>query len=46
MSIRSMTAYASGERNTPWGTLGCELRAVNHLFPGLGARRPDELRAL
>ena len=46
MSIRSMTAYASGERNTPWGTLGCELRAVNHRFLELGARLPDELRAL
>ncbi|MGY1408497.1 MULTISPECIES: YicC/YloC family endoribonuclease [unclassified Luteimonas] len=41
-----MTAYASGERNTPWGTLGCELRAVNHRFLELGARLPDELRAL
>ena len=46
MSIRSMTAYASGERNTPWGTLGCELRAVNHRFLELGVRLPDELRAL
>jgi len=46
MSIRSMTAYASGERTTPWGTLGCELRAVNHRFLELGARLPDELRAL
>ncbi|MDH7453199.1 YicC family protein [Luteimonas composti] len=41
-----MTAYASGERNTPWGTLGCELRAVNHRFLELGVRLPDELRAL
>ena len=46
MSIRSMTAYASGERTTPWGTLGCELRAVNHRFLELGVRLPDELRAL
>ena len=46
MSIRSMTAYASGERSTPWGTLGCELRAVNHRFLELGVRLPDELRAL
>src|SRR5690606_28493338 len=30
--IRSMTAYASGERATPWGTLACELRAVDHRF--------------
>jgi uncharacterized protein (TIGR00255 family) len=46
MPIRSMTAYASGERTTPWGTLGCELRAVNHRFLELGTRLPDELRAL
>lgn len=43
--IRSMTAYASGERSTPWGTLGCELRAVNHRFLELGVRVPEELRA-
>ncbi len=46
MSTRSMTAYASGERSTRWGTLGCELRAVNHRFLELGARLPEELRAL
>ncbi|QSX74846.1 YicC family protein [Lysobacter arenosi] len=44
--IRSMTAFASGERVTPWGTLGCELRSVNHRFLELGVRLPDELRAL
>jgi uncharacterized protein (TIGR00255 family) len=44
--IRSMTAYASGERTTPWGTLACELRAVNHRFLEIGLRAPDELRAL
>ena len=44
--IRSMTAYASGERSTPWGTLACELRAVNHRFLELGLRAPDELRVL
>jgi len=44
--IRSMTAFASGERSTEWGTLGCELRAVNHRFLELGVRLPDELRAL
>jgi uncharacterized protein (TIGR00255 family) len=46
MMIRSMTAFASGERTTPWGTLGCELRAVNHRFLELGVRLPDELRTL
>ncbi|HIY72270.1 MAG TPA: YicC family protein [Candidatus Luteimonas excrementigallinarum] len=43
---RSMTAYAAAERSTAWGTLGCELRAVNHRFLELGTRLPDELRAL
>ena len=41
-----MTAFASGERTTPWGTLSCELRSVNHRFLEIGARLPDELRAL
>ncbi len=45
MPIRSMTAFASGERSTDWGTLGCELRAVNHRFLEVGVRLPDELRA-
>ena len=44
--IRSMTAFASGERPTPWGLLGCELRSVNHRFLEVGVRLPDELRAL
>ena len=43
--IRSMTAFASGERSTDWGVLGCELRAVNHRFLELGLRLPEELRA-
>jgi uncharacterized protein (TIGR00255 family) len=42
--IRSMTAFASGERATEWGLLGCELRAVNHRFLELGLRLPEELR--
>lgn len=46
MSIRSMTAFASGERITPWGTLGCELRSVNHRFLEIGARLHDDLRNL
>jgi uncharacterized protein (TIGR00255 family) len=44
--IRSMTAFASGERATPWGTLACELRSVNHRFLELGVRLADELRVL
>jgi len=43
--IRSMTAFAAAERSTPWGTLGCELRAVNHRFLEVGVRLPDDLRA-
>jgi uncharacterized protein (TIGR00255 family) len=46
MSIRSMTAFASGEAATPWGTLACELRSVNHRFLEITARLPDDLRAL
>ncbi|TQU20209.1 YicC/YloC family endoribonuclease, partial [Xanthomonas perforans] len=34
------------ERITPWGTLGCELRSVNHRFLEVGVRLPEELRAL
>jgi len=44
--IRSMTAFAAGERNTEAGTLGCELRAVNHRFLEVGVRLPEELRVL
>jgi len=44
--IRSMTAYASVERAIDGGTLGCELRAVNHRFLELGMRLPEELRVL
>ena len=44
--IRSMTAYAAAERTTAFGTLGCEIRAVNHRFLELGVRLPEELRAL
>lgn len=43
--IRSMTAFAAGERSTDWGLLSAELRAVNHRFLELGLRLPDELRA-
>ena len=43
--IRSMTAWAGGERSTAWGTLSCELRSVNHRFLEIGLRLPDDLRA-
>lgn len=42
--IRSMTAFASAERATPWGTLGCELRSVNHRFLEVAVRTPEDLR--
>ena len=43
--IRSMTAFASGERPARiGGTLGCELRAVNHRYLELSVRLPEELR--
>ena len=44
--IRSMTAFAACERAATGGTLGCELRAVNHRFHELGVRAPEELRAI
>jgi len=44
--IRSMTAFASGERVTPWGALSCELRSVNHRFLETGLRLAEELRTL
>ncbi len=46
MSIRSMTAYAHAERQTPAGRLACEMRAVNHRFLDVSMRLPEELRAL
>ncbi len=44
--IRSMTAFAAGERSTERGVLACELRAVNHRFLEIGVRVPEELRGL
>lgn len=44
--IRSMTAFASAETTGPAGTLGCELRTVNHRYLEISPRLPDELRAL
>jgi uncharacterized protein (TIGR00255 family) len=44
--IRSMTAFASAESDTPWGVLSFELRSVNHRYLELNARLPDELRAI
>ena len=44
--IRSMTAFASAEREADFGTLSIELRSVNHRYLELGLRLPEELRAL
>lgn len=44
--IRSMTAFARAERQTPWGTLACELRSVNHRYLDLSLRLPETLRAV
>ena len=44
--IRSMTGFARRERQGPWGTLTCELRAVNHRYLELSIRLPDDLRGM
>ena len=44
--IRSMTAFAACERAATGGSLGCELRAVNHRFQELGIRAPEEILLL
>jgi uncharacterized protein (TIGR00255 family) len=40
-----MTGFARETAETPFGTLTCELRAVNHRFLDVQFRLPDELRA-
>jgi uncharacterized protein (TIGR00255 family) len=44
--IRSMTAFAGAEVETPWGALAFELRSVNHRYLELNPRLPDDLRAI
>ena len=44
--IRSMTAFAGAEVETPWGALAFELRSVNHRYLELAPRLPDDLRAI
>jgi uncharacterized protein (TIGR00255 family) len=44
--IRSMTGFSRRERQGPWGTLTCELRAVNHRYLELSLRLPEDLRAI
>lgn len=43
--IRSMTAFASAERETAHGALSIELRSVNHRYLELSPRLPDDLRS-
>ena len=44
--IHSMTGYATATREFPFGTLGVELRSVNHRYLELGLRLPEEVRSL
>jgi uncharacterized protein (TIGR00255 family) len=41
-----MTGFARCERQGSWGTLACELRAVNHRYLELSLRLPDDLRGV
>ncbi len=42
--IRSMTGFARGERQYPWGLLAWELKTVNHRYLEIGCRLPEEFR--
>ncbi|MEM1090637.1 MAG: YicC/YloC family endoribonuclease [Pseudomonadota bacterium] len=42
----SMTAFATGSEDTPWGHLTLELRSLNHRYLELFIRLPEELRSL
>lgn len=42
--LKSMTGFAREAVDSPFGTLTCELRAVNHRYLDVGFRLPDELR--
>ena len=44
--IRSMTGFARQECQGEWGTLGCEIRTVNHRFLEVSLRLPEDLRTL
>lgn len=44
--IRSMTGFASAERQFPFGRLNWELRSVNHRYLEIGLRAPEEFRIL
>ena len=42
--LNSMTGFARAEAETPFGTLTCELRTVNHRYLDVQFRLPEELR--
>lgn len=44
--IRSMTAFARRDTQGDWGTLTCEIRAVNHRYLEPSFRLPEVLREL
>ncbi|UDL04628.1 YicC/YloC family endoribonuclease [Marinobacter sp. CA1] len=44
--IRSMTAFSRQDAQGDWGSLTCEIRAVNHRYLEPGFRLPDTLREL
>jgi uncharacterized protein (TIGR00255 family) len=44
--IRSMTGFASVERQYEFGRLAWELRSVNHRYLEIGLRLPEEFRVL
>ena len=44
--IRSMTGFASVDRQYPFGRLAWELRSVNHRYLEVGLRLPEEFRVL
>ena len=44
--IRSMTGFARRDSPGPWGTLICELRAVNHRYLEVSIRLPEDLRSI
>ena len=44
--IHSMTGYAAASKEYPFGTLGIEVRSVNHRYLDVQFRLPDDLRAV
>ena len=42
--LNSMTGFAREAAELPFGTLTCELRAVNHRYLDVQFRLPEELR--